>query len=345
MEAQVPQYAGNEHPKVKPPQIGVLLLNLGTPDATDYWSMRRYLSEFLSDKRVIDYPSWFWQPLLQGIIMTTRPFRSGAAYRKIWNNEQNESPLKTYTRSQCDKIKADFEKDYRDVHFEWGMRYGNPSTEAGIKALTEKGCTKILLFALYPQYSACTTATAYDKAFDILKTMNRQPAIRTTDAWHDDPDYIDVLAGSVDKALAEANTPDHIVVSFHGLPKRYLKNGDPYHCYCQKTSRLLREKLGWDAQRWTTVFQSRFGPEQWLQPYMDETLEELAHKGTKHVAVISPAFVSECVETLEEIQLEARDEFLEAGGEKFTYIPCLNDSDPHITFLANRIRKELQGWI
>lgn len=336
----------DNHPAVKKPQIGVLLLNLGTPESTDYWPMRRYLSEFLSDKRVIDYPSWFWQPLLQGIIMSTRPFRSGAAYRKIWNNELNESPLKTYTRSQCDKIAAQFSESYPDIHFEWGMRYGNPSTKLGIDKLIEKGCTRILLFALYPQYSACTTATAYDKAFNYLKTLNRQPSIRTADAWHDDLNYIEILANSVTDSLKEAeHEPDHILTSFHGLPKRYLMNGDPYHCYCAKTSRLLQEKLKWPKEKWTTTFQSRFGPEEWLQPYTDEAIEKLAHDGVKHLAILSPAFVSECVETLEEIKLEAKEEFLNAGGESFTYIPCLGDSDPHISFLSKRIRMELGGWI
>ena len=209
-----------DHPKIKPAKIGVLLLNLGTPDATDYFSVRRYLSEFLSDQRVIDYPKIFWQPLLQGIILTSRPFRSGAAYKSIWNNKKNESPLKTYTRSQCTKIKKLFKDTYPDIEFEWGMRYGNPSTEAGIESLRAKGCQKILLFALYPQYSACTTATAFDKAFDHLKTLPWQPAIRTSSSWHDDPAYIDVLAQSVKNNLAKLkNKPEVILTSFHGLLK------------------------------------------------------------------------------------------------------------------------------
>lgn len=336
----------NNHPQIKPRKIGVLLLNLGTPDATDYWSMRRYLSEFLSDKRVIDYPSWFWQPLLQGIILSTRPSRSGKAYKKIWNKERDESPLKTYTRSQCEKIAANLQKQYPTLEFEWGMRYGNPSTHKGIDALIEKGCDRILFFALYPQYSACTTATAYDKAFDHLKTLNRQPAIRTADQWHDDADYIEILKKSVEQTLnASDKHPEHIIASFHGLPKRYLMNGDPYHCFCAKTSRLLREALGWPEDKWTCTFQSRFGPEEWLQPYTDETVINLAKNGMKNIAVISPAFVSECVETLEEIKLELRDEFIENGGETFTYIPCLNDRDDHIGFLSARIEKELMGWI
>lgn len=336
----------NGHPEIKKPKIGVLLLNLGTPDGTDYWSVRRYLSEFLSDKRVIDYPAYFWQPLLQGVILSIRPFRSGKAYKKVWNTERNESPLKTYTRSQCEKIAEHLKSDYPELEFEWGMRYGNPSTEKGIKALTEKGCSKILFFALYPQYSACTTATAYDKAFGVLKTLSRQPAARSADAWHDDPDYIEVLAASVTDTLKTLDKkPDHILTSFHGLPKRYLMKGDPYHCYCSKTSRLLREKLGWPEEDWTTTFQSRFGAEEWLQPYTDETIVNLAKSGKKNVAILSPAFVSECIETLEEIKLELRDEFLEHGGETFTYIPCLNDSDAHIEFLSKRILMELGGWV
>lgn len=339
-------YLPENHPAVKKPKIGVLLLNLGTPDATDYWSVRRYLSEFLSDKRVIDYPSFFWQPLLQGVILSIRPFRSGKAYKKIWNTERNESPLKTYTRAQCEKIAVSFKNTYPDIEFEWGMRYGNPSTKAGIEALVERGCDKILLFALYPQYSACTTATAYDKAFEVLKTLPRQPACRTATAWHDDPEYIAVLGQSVRDSLASAAVkPDYILTSFHGLPKRYLEQGDPYHCYCSKTSRLVQEWLQWPAQRWVTTFQSRFGPEEWLQPYTDETVINLAKQGVKHLAILSPAFVSECIETLEEINLELREEFLHNGGETFTYIPCLNDSDAHIQYLASRIKLELAGWI
>jgi len=336
----------NDHPIIKPEKIGVLLLNLGTPDATDYFSVRRYLSEFLSDKRVIDYPSIFWQPLLQGVILTSRPFRSGAAYKKIWNNDANESPLKTYTRAQCDKIKNQFTSAHPDVEFEWGMRYGNPSTEQGIKSLQDKGCQKILFFALYPQYSACTTATAYDKAFDVLKTLPWQPTTRTASPWHDNPDYIDVLANSVKTTLAQLdNQPEVILTSFHGLPKRYLMQGDPYHCQCVKTSRLLKEKLGYSDDQWITTFQSRFGPEEWLQPYTDKTIESLATKGVKRIAILSPAFVSECIETLEEINMEARDSFIEHGGMEYTYIPCLNDSDAHIEFLTKKIRQELTGWI
>jgi ferrochelatase len=335
-----------EHPPVTKPKTGVLLLNLGTPEATDYFSIRRYLSEFLSDKRVIDYPSWFWQPLLQGVILSIRPFKSGHAYEQIWNKDLNESPLKTHTRAQCDKIKALMQRDYPDLEFEWGMRYGKPSTKSGIDALVARGCQRILFFALYPQYSACTTATAYDKALAHLKTLPRQPAIRTAQAWHDDPAYIKVLGDSITDTISKLPAPpEHIVTSFHGLPKRYLIQGDPYHCFCAKTSRLAREYLGWPEDRWTTTFQSRFGPEKWLQPYTDETIEGLVKKGIKRIAIVSPAFVSECVETLEEINIGLREMFLEHGGEEFTYIPCLNDSAPHIEFLSQRIKTELGGWI
>ncbi|MEL6866864.1 MAG: ferrochelatase [Bacteroidota bacterium] len=333
------------HPRVKKQKIGVLLLNLGTPDATDYFSVRRYLSEFLSDKRVIDYPNWLWQPLLQGIILTSRPFKSGAAYASIWDERTNESPLLVYTRSMAEKIKAEFSEQHEMV-IEYGMRYGNPSTAKGIKALMDAGCTRILFFALYPQYSATTTATAYDKAFDYLKKVPYQPAIRTAPPWCDDEAYIDLLAQSIQEKLDELERPPEVMLtSFHGLPKRYLMQGDPYHCLCCKTSRLVRERLGWPEDKWITTFQSRFGPEEWLQPYTDKTIEELAHKGVKRIAIASPAFVCECIETLEEIAIEAKNEFLEAGGEEYTYIPCLNDRDSHIKLLSGYIRKELQGWL
>ena len=332
------------HPVVKTEKTGVLILNLGTPDATDYWSMRRYLSEFLSDQRVIDYPKWKWQPILQGIILSIRPFKSGAAYRSIWNHDRDESPLKTYTRSVTEKLSQTF--DTENVIFEWGMRYGNPSTEAGIQSLIDQGCRKILFFALYPQYSDSTMASSYDKAFEVLQKQTWQPAARTARAWHDDPEYINILAQSVQAHLKGKNfKPDMILSSFHGVPKRYLLQGDPYHCFCQKTSRLLKEKLGYGDDQWMTTFQSRFGPEEWLQPYTDKTLESFPAKGIKKVAILSPAFAVDCLETLEELAVENRDIFMEAGGEDYTYIPCLNDTDMHIQFLSKRIRTELAGWI
>jgi len=333
-----------DHPVIRDEKIGVLMLNLGTPDATDYFSMRRYLSEFLSDQRVIDLPKYLWQPLLQGVILTLRPFRSGAAYRKIWNTDKNESPLKTYSRSLTEKIQDKFDND--NVIFEWGMRYGNPSTKAGVQSLINQGCRKILFFAAYPQYSAPTMATAYDKCFDALKTIKWQPNVKTASPYYDDDAYITVLADSIVNHLKTTGAkPEVILTSFHGVPKRYLLEGDPYHCMCCKTSRLVREKMGWNEDKWINTFQSRFGPAEWLQPYTDKTIEKLAHDGVKRMAIVSPAFAVDCIETLEELAMEGRDEFLKNGGEEYTYIPCLNDTDAHVNYLTNRIKHELSGWI
>jgi len=334
------------HPPVLPRRIGVVLLNLGTPDATDYWSMRRYLGEFLSDKRVIDYPAWLWQPLLQLVILTKRPFTSGAAYRSIWNTERDESPLRTVTRSQALKLAARFADRHPDVTVDWAMRYGNPSIRSVLDRMAAAGCDRIALMALYPQYAAPTTATAYDKAFEALMTMRRQPAIRTMGPYHDDPRYIELLARSIERHLATLDwQPQRLIMSYHGVPKRFLMSGDPYHCMCHKTTRLVRERLGWDEERVMTCFQSRFGREEWLQPYFDQTLERLPKEGMKKIAVISPAFVTDCVETLEEIDQEGRHDFLAAGGEQFTYIPCLNDDDAHIAFLQQRAEEEIRGWL
>lgn len=333
-----------DHPPIKAEKIGVLILNLGTPDATDYFSMRRYLSEFLSDQRVIDYPKWLWQPLLQGVILSTRPFRSGAAYRKIWNKDKNESPLKTYSHALTEKISSHFNP--QDVIFEWGMRYGNPSTESAIQSLVNQGCRKILFFTLYPQYSAPTMATAYDRCFDILKTLKWQPSVRTASPYYDDDAYITVLADSIVAHLqTQKVTPEVILTSFHGVPKRYLLEGDPYHCMCCKTSRLVREKMGWSEDKWINTFQSRFGPAEWLQPYTDKTIEKLAHDGVKNIAIVSPAFAVDCIETLEELAMEGRDDFIAHGGETYTYIPCLNDTDAHVNYLCHRIKHELSGWV
>lgn len=334
------------HPDVKPQKIGVLLINLGTPEATDYWTMRKYLSEFLSDKRVIDYPSIFWQPLLQGIILSVRPKKSGHAYEQIWNTRDDESPLRTYTRIQCEELAGRFQKKHPEIIFDWAMRYGTPPIAKGIDNLRDQGCQKIILFALYPQYSASTTASVYDKAFDHLKKIVWQPAIRSVPSFHDDPDYIDALAKIAQETLeALPKKPEVMVTSFHGLPTRYLtKKGDPYHCQCQKTSRLVQEALGWPKDKWITTFQSRFGPEKWLQPYTDKTIEQLARDGVKHIGIMSPAFVSECVETLEEICIGVKESFIEHGGEEFTYIPCLNDSKIGIDLFEKIVSRELQGW-
>lgn len=336
-----------DHPPLKPERIGVVLLNLGTPDATDYWSMRRYLSEFLSDRRVIDYPAWLWQPLLQLVILSKRPQSKGRDYDGIWNKELDESPLKTVTRLQAQKLAARLAARDPRLVVDWAMRYGNPSIKSVLDRLVaEQGCTRLLLMALYPQYAAPTTATAYDKAFDALKQMRRQPALRTMGPYHDHPRYIEILAASIEAHLAGLDwEPDLIVFSYHGMPKRLLLAGDPYHCHCQKTTRLVRERLGLPPERVMVCFQSRFGSEEWLQPYLDKTMEALPGRGVKKVAVISPAFAADCLETLEEIEGENREIFLHAGGERFTYIPCLNDSEPHIDLFEELALTELSGWL
>jgi ferrochelatase len=309
--------------------------------------MRRYLNEFLSDRRVIDYSPWIWQPLLQLIILTKRPFSSGANYKSIWNHEADESPLMTITKAQTAKIKATMQERYGDdVVVDFCMRYGNPSTKSKVRALLDAGCQKILFFPLYPQYAGATSATANDQFFRVLTEEKWQPPVRTVPAYHENPTYIDALAKSVEVAYAKLDEkPDILVTSYHGVPKRYLMEGDPYHCQCQKTTRLLKERLGWDETMITTTFQSRFGPEEWLQPYTVEEVARLAKAGKKKIAVIAPAFSADCIETLEEINEEIKESFEEAGGEKFTYIPCLNDDDAHIAALSEVIETNLKGWL
>lgn len=335
-----------DHPRLDPERIGVVLMNLGTPDATDYWSMRRYLNEFLSDRRVIDYPAWLWQPLLQLVILSKRPKSKGRDYDSIWNKELDESPLKTVTRLQAEKLAKRLAARDPRLMVDWAMRYGNPSVKSVLDRLVAAGCTRLLLMALYPQYAAPTTATAYDKAFDALKQMRRQPALRTMGPYHDHPRYIEILARSIEAHLAGLDwEPELVLFSYHGMPKRLLLAGDPYHCHCQKTTRLVRERLGWSPERAMVCFQSRFGSEEWLQPYLDKTMEALPGRGVKNVAVISPAFATDCLETLEEIEGENREIFLHAGGERFTYIPCLNDSEAHIGLFEELALRELSGWV
>ena len=342
-----PRHMPADHPQVPSAKVGVLIANLGTPDATDYRSMRRYLSEFLSDKRVIDYPAWKWQPILQGIILSIRPFRSGANYRKIWNTERDESPLMTVTRSQADKLRAKLEARFGDrVMVDFAMRYGNPSTKTKVEAMVKAGCDRVLFFPLYPQYSGPTTATANDQFFRALMAETWQPASRTVPAYHDRPSYIEALAQSVERIYpTEAEAPDVLVCSYHGVPERYLAQGDPYHCQCQKTTRLLRERLGWAEDRVVTTFQSKFGPEEWLKPYTVDEVARLAEAGRKTIAMMAPAFSSDCLETLEEINEEIRESFLHAGGESFTYLPCLNDDDSHIEMMAGIVAENLAGWL
>lgn len=332
------------HPPVAQPKVGVLLVNLGTPDGTDRASMRRYLAEFLSDRRVIEWPRAVWYPVLYGIVLNTRPKKSGALYDKIWNREKDESPLRTYTRSQGEKLAAAL-AGHDNIVVDWAMRYGNPSIESVLERMTKAGCRRIVMFPLYPQYSATTTATVNDKFFEALMKMRWQPAVRTVPAYHDEPVYIDALARSIEKHLASLDfEPEVVIASYHGIPQSYFKAGDPYHCHCQKTTRLLRERLGWDEKKLLTTFQSRFGPEEWLQPYTDKTVERLAKEGVKSVAVFNPGFVADCLETLEEIAGEVGETFHESGGTNFSHIPCLNDSEEGMAVIEQMVRRELGGW-
>jgi ferrochelatase len=344
--AAVPSTLPADHPRVKTGKIGVLLVNLGTPDGTDYWSMRRYLAEFLTDKRVIEWPKAIWYPILFGIVLNRRPQKVGKAYEEIWNNDLDESYLRTYTREQSEKLADRITVPGGKIMVDWAMRYGQPSIPDRLQALKDAGCERILWFPLYPQYSATTTATVNDKAFEALMKMRWQPAVRTVPPYHDDPAYIEALARSIDRHLATLDwKPEKIVASYHGIPQSYFKAGDPYHCHCHKTTRLLREHMGVSDDYLITTFQSRFGPEEWLQPYTDKTVVALAEQGVKNIAVFNPGFVSDCLETLEEIAGEAAEEFEEHGGEKFTHIPCLNDSEIGMNVIESLVRRELMGWI
>ena len=333
------------HPAVKSPKIGVVLLNLGTPDATDYWSVRRYLREFLSDPRVIETPKWLWWPLLNLVILSVRPQKSGHAYEQIWDKTENASPLLVITRRQTQAL-AERLAGHDNVVVDFAMRYGNPSTQSVLERMQAAGCTKFLLVPLYPQNSATTTATANDKAFDVFKTMRRQPAVRTMPAYFEDPKYIETLGNSIRDGVAALDfKPDVVITSYHGMPVTYLERGDIYHCQCYKTTRLVREYLGWDKSKLMVTFQSRFGPTKWLEPYTDVTLEALPGKGIKKVAILAPAFSADCIETLEEINMGGRETFMHAGGEKFAYIPCLNDSVGGMDMIEDMVRRELQGWV
>jgi ferrochelatase len=325
-------------------KVGVLLVNLGTPEGTDYWSVRRYLKEFLSDRRVIETNRALWWLILNFIVLTVRPSRSGAKYRSVWNEELDESPLRTITRAQSDKV-ATALAARSGLVVDWAMRYGNPSIASRIEALQAKGCDRLLVFPLYPQYSASTTATVNDKAFDALKAMRYQPAIRTVPAYPGDPVYIAAVADSIRTHLAGLDwQPDKILASYHGLPRSYVDKGDPYLGQCVLTTERLREALGTLGAKLSFTFQSRFGREEWLQPYTDKTVEALARDGVKRLAIVTPGFAADCLETLEEIAEENKEIFLEHGGERFTFIPCLNDSEGGIRVLLHLIERELKGW-
>lgn len=332
----------DRHPTVVQGKVGVLLVNLGTPDGTDYWSMRRYLSEFLSDPRVIEVPQPIWQLILQGPILTFRPSKSGRAYKKIWTDEG--SPLLVYTKRQAEALRARIGSE--DLIVDFAMNYGNPSIASKIAGLKEQGCDRICVVPLYPQYSAATTASVCDRTFKVLAKMRWQPAVRTAASFHDQPAYIEALAKSIDRHIAGLDfSPDKVLMSYHGVPQAYLDKGDPYHCHCHKTTRLVVEKLGWADGFAMTTFQSRFGPTEWLKPYTDKTLEALPADGAKKVVIVSPAFISDCLETLEELAMEGRDSFLEAGGEQYSVVPCLNDSEGAIDVIEDVVSRETAGWV
>ncbi|MCB1472836.1 MAG: ferrochelatase [Rhodobiaceae bacterium] len=341
-----PLHFPEDHPPVKAGRIGVLLVNLGTPDGTSYWPMRRYLKEFLSDRRVIEWPRAIWWPILNGIVLSVRPGKSGKAYEAIWNHERNESPLRTFTRSQSDKLAAMLRDRSERIVVDWAMRYGNPSIDSKLQALQGEGCERILVVPLYPQYAAATTATVNDKVFESLMKMRWQPAVRTAPAYHDDPAYIDALASSMEQSLAALDfAPEVVLASFHGIPLSYFRKGDPYHCHCQKTARLLRARLGWPDEKLLVTFQSRFGPEEWLQPYTDKTVERLAREGVRRIAVVTPGFAADCLETLEEIAGENAEIFHEHGGKDFAFLPSLNDSPEGMSVIGAIARRELSGWL
>ncbi|GLS34089.1 ferrochelatase [Mesorhizobium albiziae] len=326
-------------------KIGVLLVNLGTPDGTDYWPMWRYLREFLSDPRVIELNKAIWYPILYGLVLTTRPTKSGANYKKIWNREKNESPLRTFTRSQSEKLAAVFAGN-PEIVVDWGMRYGTPSIASVVERMEAQGCDRILTVPLYPQYSATTTATANDQLFRALMKMRRAPAVRSVPPYYDEPVYIDALARSITRHLAGLDfDPEVVLASFHGIPKPYSDRGDPYREHCLETTRLLRERLGWDEKKLITTFQSRFGAQEWLQPYTDKTVERLAKEGVKSIAIVNPGFSSDCIETLEEIAGEVAEIFHHGGGKNFSHIPCLNDSADGMAVIEALVRRELMGWM
>jgi len=327
------------------PHVGVLLVNLGTPDTADARGVRVYLREFLSDPRVIEDQGLLWQLILNGIILNTRPRTKARDYRKIWNRELDESPLKTITRAQAEKL-ARGVAAHDHVEVGWAMRYGNPSIRAGIESLMKRGCERILVVPLYPQYSAATSATVGDEVFRVLASLRLQPTLRVTPPYYDMPYYIDALATSIDAHLASLPfKPELIVASFHGMPKEYVDKGDPYQAQCFETGRLLRECMKLDEKTFRVTFQSRFGTAEWLQPYTDETVKALPGEGVRNLAVVTPGFSADCLETLEEIGGENAEYFHGMGGENFAAIPCLNDSGEGMHVIAHLVERELKGWL
>ncbi len=326
----------NDHPEVKFGKTGILLINLGTPDSTSWWDIRKYLKEFLSDRRVIEVNPIVWQIILNLFILTFRPSKTAHAYKKIWRKESNESPLLYFTRTQAQKLTQRIGSEKIIVDF--AMRYGNPSIRSKLNLLKNAGCENIIILPLYPQYAAATTATVCDEVYRSLMKMRWQPSLQIIPHYESDPMYIDALIESIERKVKEISwKPDLIISSYHGIPKKYFDKGDPYHCYCQKTTRLMKEK--YSSINIQTTFQSRFGPQEWLKPYTDKTLESLPSQGIKNLLVICPGFSSDCVETLEEINIQGRESFLSNGGNNFDLIPCLNDSSVHINLFENLVKK------
>jgi ferrochelatase len=327
-----------DHPPIPERKVGVLLINLGTPEDSTPKAVRTYLAEFLSDRRVVEIPPLVWQPILHGIVLTTRPKKSAHAYRQVWT--EDGSPLAAITKAQAEALKGAFGAN---VIVDWAMRYGQPAIGDRLRALKDAGCERILLAPLYPQYCAATTATANDHAFRALMKMRWQPAVRTLPPYHDDPRYIAALKEAVEAQLADLDfAPDALIASFHGMPERTLQLGDPYHCHCQKTGRLLGEALGREVR---VTFQSRFGRAKWLEPYTDAVLGRLPGEGVKKVAIVAPGFSADCLETLEELAIRGRDQFLSAGGEAFAYLPCLNATRTGVDMLRAILGTELEGWL
>jgi ferrochelatase len=345
MTTVIPVERSKASAEVKPERVGVLLVNLGTPDSADAKGVRIYLKEFLSDPRVIEDQGLLWKLALNGVILRIRPRRKARDYQKIWNTEKNESPLKTITRAQSEKLAAAI-ADHDHVVVDWAMRYGNPSIRSRIDVLTAQGCDRLLVVPLYPQYSAATSATVCDEVFRVLGEMRAQPTLRVTPPYYDDPDYIEALAVSITTHLATLPfQPELIVASFHGMPQKYVDKGDPYYAQCVATTDALGKRMGLDASKLILTFQSRFGFDAWLQPYTDQTMERLAKQGIRRVAVVMPGFSADCLETLEEIAQENAEIFKHNGGEQFAAVPCLNDSDPGMDVIRQLVLRELQGWI
>ena len=327
-----------DHPEVKFGNTGVLIINLGTPDSTNWWDIRKYLREFLSDRRVIEVNPIIWQVILNLFILNFRPSKTAHAYKQIWRKESNESPLLYFTRRQADELRNNIKNSKVIVDF--AMRYGNPSIKSRLHQLKNQGCENIIILPLYPQYAAATTATVCDEVYRSLMGMRWQPSLQIIPHYESEPLYIDALVNSIEKKIKEINwKPDLIISSYHGIPKSYFNKGDPYHCYCHKTTRLIKEKF--NKINIQTTFQSRFGPQEWLTPYTDKTLETLPDKGIKNLLVICPGFASDCVETLEEINIQGRESFIEKGGVNFDLIPCLNDNSDHIKLFEKLISKYL----